>query len=142
MTTLPLRENHLFVKCTRGGARSAHGCLVVSRLADKKANLLRRQNPQKEKVNRVGITATKKVGGAVERNRARRLIREAFRLTERETLLRRGQLLVIAARPTIVGKKMGEVKRDLRRCLLDLGMFAAPASGASGAPVPPRPTNH
>ena len=30
-------------------------------------------------VSRLGIAATKKIGGAVERNRAKRLIREVFR---------------------------------------------------------------
>ena len=33
----------------------------------------------KYKQTRLGITATKKIGGAVERNRCRRIIKEAFR---------------------------------------------------------------
>ncbi len=36
------------------------------------------------KSNRLGIIAGKKVGNAVKRNRARRIIREAFRLIEPE----------------------------------------------------------
>ncbi|MDR0222488.1 MAG: ribonuclease P protein component [Oscillospiraceae bacterium] len=36
------------------------------------------------RVNRLGIVASKKVGGAVKRNRAKRVIREAFRLAEPE----------------------------------------------------------
>jgi len=35
--------------------------------------------PNERKVGRLGIAATKKLGGAVERNRAKRLIREVFR---------------------------------------------------------------
>src|SRR3979409_2312027 len=35
--------------------------------------------PNKSDVGRLGIAATKKLGGAVERNRAKRLIREVFR---------------------------------------------------------------
>lgn len=35
--------------------------------------------PRSEKVTRLGIAATRKLGGAVERNRAKRLIREIFR---------------------------------------------------------------
>jgi ribonuclease P protein component len=35
--------------------------------------------PNNRAVGRLGITATKKLGGAVERNRAKRLIREVFR---------------------------------------------------------------
>jgi len=35
--------------------------------------------PNKRSVGRLGIAATRKLGGAVQRNRAKRLIREAFR---------------------------------------------------------------
>jgi ribonuclease P protein component len=35
--------------------------------------------PNKTGTGRLGIAATKKLGGAVERNRAKRLIREVFR---------------------------------------------------------------
>jgi ribonuclease P protein component len=35
--------------------------------------------PNKQDVGRLGIAATKKLGGAVRRNRAKRLIREVFR---------------------------------------------------------------
>ena len=34
--------------------------------------------------NRLGIVASKKIGNAVKRNRAKRVIREAFRVAERE----------------------------------------------------------
>jgi ribonuclease P protein component len=33
-------------------------------------------------MNRIGLTATKKIGKAVQRNRARRIIKEAYRLVE------------------------------------------------------------
>jgi ribonuclease P protein component len=35
--------------------------------------------PNEKGVGRLGIAATKKIGGAVQRNRAKRLIREVFR---------------------------------------------------------------
>ncbi len=38
--------------------------------------------PNGSQVGRLGIAATKKLGGAVERNRAKRLIREVFRLNK------------------------------------------------------------
>ena len=38
--------------------------------------------PNRRRVNRLGIMASKKIGNAVKRNRARRIIREAFRLVQ------------------------------------------------------------
>ena len=51
--------------------------------------------------NRLGITVGKKVGGAVQRNRARRIIRQAYR--ETESMFPTGLDLVIVALPSIVG---------------------------------------
>lgn len=38
--------------------------------------------PNKRRVNRLGIVTSKKIGNAVKRSRARRVLREAFRLLE------------------------------------------------------------
>ncbi len=45
---------------------------------------------------RLGLSVSKRVGGAVQRNRAKRLIREAFRLSQRE--LPAGLDLVVSVR--------------------------------------------
>ena len=55
--------------------------------------------PNGRPFNRLGITAGKKVGNAVSRNRAKRLIRLAYRLFEKDMPI--GMDIVIVARSRI-----------------------------------------
>ena len=72
--------------------------------------------------NRLGMTVSKKIGCAVERNRARRVIREAAR----EVLpgVSRGVDLVFVARSRTVRLKSTDVARVLRRHLNEAGLAA------------------
>ena len=70
------------------------------------------------KINRLGITATKKIGNAVKRNRARRVITEAYRLLEPE--LPRGMDIIIVARQKAVFVKMPVIKSSLERLFASL----------------------
>ena len=64
---------------------------------------------------RIGISASKKVGNSVKRNRARRLMRESVRISDAE--IRQGYDLIIIARNTINGKKCADVKKSIEAAL-------------------------
>ena len=123
MKLFPITENRLYQKAYRRGERGASRSLCVYVLRDRHAALIRRRNPTGEYLNRIGISASKKIGGAVQRNRAKRVVREAYRQIGREYELKRGYLVVIALREPCTVLKMQDVKRDLKYCLKKAGLI-------------------
>ncbi len=65
---------------------------------------------------RLGITASRKVGGAASRNRVKRLVREFFRLNK--ALFPEGHDALVVARPGAPQLGYHEVDAELRRLLL------------------------
>ena len=74
--------------------------------------------------NRLGITVSTKLGKAVVRNRAKRIIREGYRLSDQKAPVKRGFLVVIVARSSIVRAKSGHIEADLTAAFRKLGMTA------------------
>jgi len=73
-------------------------------------------------INRLGITTSKKqLGNAVQRNRARRIIREAYRLLEGE--LKTGYDIVFVARLRSLAMKSTEIQVSMRKALSELGII-------------------
>ena len=70
--------------------------------------------------NRVGITASKKIGKAYERNRARRVIREAYRLLEPLLCTDDGWDIVFVARVRTTLCPMQEVYYLMKKHLTPL----------------------
>ena len=62
---------------------------------------------------RLGVTVSKKVGGSVERNRVKRLVREAFRRSK--TLFPQGLDVVFVAKRAAVAADFEQVMREIER---------------------------
>jgi len=71
--------------------------------------------------SRKAFLASKKVGGAVARNRARRLMKEGFRKVENEVLP--GKDILFIARKDAVNVKSTEVEKSIRRALEKCGLI-------------------
>ena len=116
-------ENHLYSKAYSKGKRAVTSALAVYVLPDYKAKALAKAHPEKKTVNRIGLTTSTKLGGAVIRSRARRIMREGLRLLEKEKPLKVGFLIVIAARSRATSLKSTDIKRELDIAFTKLGMF-------------------
>ena len=91
---------------------------------------------------RIGFTASKRVGGAVERNRAKRRLRAAVDRVIPDHAVR-GYDYVVIARPETLGRPFDALVGDLRAALGRLGLdrLAAPKDRDTGSPAsePPVP---
>ena len=118
-----IRENHLYQKAYHKGDRFVGKLVAVFVLRDHAARRLMLAHPQRKYVNRIGLAVTKKTGGAVARNRAKRVIRAGWQAVEREGRIRTGYLVVLSARPGIVDAKSQDVERELSYALNKLNML-------------------
>ncbi len=116
-------ENHLFSKAYSKGKRAVTSALAVYVLPDYHAKRLAKAHPAKKTVNRIGLTTSKALGGAVVRSRARRVLREGLRQVQKERTMKVGFLIVIAARHAATKAKSTDIKLQLIEAFTKLGMF-------------------
>ncbi len=123
MKNIAISENHLYKKVYAKGAKAVCKHIVVYVLTDYHASRLARENPLKKRVNRVGLTVSTRLGGAVVRSRVRRIIRAAYQKLENETDLKKGKLIVITARDAAVTAKSTDIYADLRYAAKKLSLI-------------------
>jgi ribonuclease P protein component len=102
-----LRKRPDFLACAKGPHCARGAVLIQARLRD--------ENP----LVRAGFTATKRIGGAVERNRAKRRLREAARLILPD-LAHPGFDYVFIARGGVTTRPWPRLLDDVKSALLRL----------------------
>lgn len=126
-----IKEHHLYNKTFQKGRRYSGRYLSVFVLRDWAAKRLMKENPEKKYYNRVGLSVTKRVGGAVQRSRAKRILRAGYRAVEPE--LKTGFLIVISPRDGILSAKSTDIARELRRGFSRLEMLTQENAETDGA---------
>ena len=106
-----IKQGRDFARLKSVGQRAVNGCLI--------ANWLRLPGGS---ASRLGVVVSRKVGGSVVRSRAKRLLRESFRLHQHE--LTEPLDLVLVARPSIAGRAFAEVEQDFLGTLRRAGLLA------------------
>lgn len=109
---ITLKENTDFNRVYYRGKSSAKPQLVVYSLKNRLG------------VCRIGITTSKKIGNAVERNRSRRIIRAAFQSVIKDYDLEgKGYDFVFVARTKTKYLKSTHIEKAMVECFKDLGVI-------------------
>ena len=124
MKEFAIKENHLFVKTYGKGRRYVTPLVGVFVLRDYAARRLMNENPRKEYLNRIGFAVSKKIGGAVTRNRCNRVMREGSRRAVSENGIRTGNLIVISARQGAAEASSSDMSEHISRAFEKLGLIA------------------
>ena len=108
-----IKENHMFSKVFKKGRYASNNYVTIYVL----------RNYNKNAASKLGISVSPKNGGAVQRNRAKRVIREAFAILYGR--LPPGYLIVVMARKPCFDKnnKMQAVFKSLESALIRLKLL-------------------
>lgn len=105
-----IKKGRDFARLRTEGRRLAGGCLVANW-----------QPLLSDSTSRLGVITSGKIGNAVVRARARRLLREVFRLHQFD--LARPLDLILVARPSLAGKDFAGVEKDFLTTLRKAGLL-------------------
>ena len=105
-----LQHQRDFARVRERGQRLALGCLIANWHSLPEGTL-----------PKLGVVTSKRIGNAVERSRARRLLRESFRLHQNE--FKQPVELVLVARASIAGRGFAGVEKDFLAALKRAGLL-------------------
>lgn len=108
--TEPLRLNYEFARVYKRGVFIS-GRYVVLHVFLRPKNVRSGARPVPSDKNRLGVAASRKVKNAVTRNRARRLLRESYRLMENE--LEPGYDLILTMKDIDPLPAFSEVQKEM-----------------------------
>ena len=111
-----LNRNGDFVRLYKRGKSCVHPLLVTYATVNRRG------------LHRIGLTSGKKICGAVQRNRARRVIRAAFQEL-RPRMVRSGWDIVFVARSQTCTCSMQQVLRVMDKQLTKLGLLEPHSPG-------------
>jgi ribonuclease P protein component len=105
-----IKHGRDFNKVRSEGQRVVLGCLIAN---------WRKLSGNAQ--SRLGVVTSSKIGNAVVRNRARRLLREVYRIHQHQ--LAQPLDLVLVARASIRGKRCADVEKDFLTTLRKAGLL-------------------
>jgi ribonuclease P protein component len=105
-----IKQRRDFTRARQEGQRLVFGCLIVN---------WRPLVPDAQ--SRLGVVTSSRIGGATVRSRARRLLRESFRLHQHQLV--QPVDLVLVARPSLAGKDFAGIERDFLTSLRKAGLL-------------------
>ena len=123
MKDIAITENHLYQKAYRNGEKANQKHIGVYILRDWGAKRQMLKNPEKKYINRIGLSVSKKIGGAVVRNRVKRIIRAGLVEARGIAPLKTGYLIVIAARVGAHESNSQEIANEIISSFKKLGMY-------------------
>ncbi|MEI6131601.1 MAG: ribonuclease P protein component [Bacillota bacterium] len=107
---LTLKRNHQFLRAYKKGKFFVGRLMVIYVLKNHISS------------NQIGISASKKVGKSVKRNRVKRLIKESYR--GYQECVPQGYDIAVVARTTDPMPTFKEVAKEMKFLLKKLGMFS------------------
>jgi len=120
--TRRIKQGRDFSRAKTQGRRLVQGCLILNWVS------LTPPAP-----SRLGVITSRRIGESVARSRARRLLREAFRLNQLQ--LAKPVDVVLVARASIAGKRFADVESDFLRAVKKAGLYRNAGSSPESSPT-------